>query len=71
MPEDYNWDMTIKEIWEKAAKNKPEFPVYQKLVTLAQLKTAQRLAEYTKWLTCLTVVLALCAVLQIALFFKH
>ncbi len=48
MPEDYSWDMTIKEIWEKAAKNNPEFPVYQKLVTLAQLKTAQRLGGWPR-----------------------
>jgi hypothetical protein len=71
MAEEYNWDMTIKEICEKAAKNPPEMPHFQKLVTLAELKAAHHLAEYTKCLTYLTVVLAFCAVLQIALIFKH
>ena len=67
MAEEYKWDMSIKEIWEKAAKNPPEVPHYQKLVTLAQLKTADRLASYTKWLMGLTFVLTVCTLVQMAL----
>jgi hypothetical protein len=58
MADDYSWDTSIKELWEQAAKNPPDVPHYQKLVTLAQLKAAHALAVYTRWLMIATVVVA-------------
>jgi hypothetical protein len=65
MAEDYSWNMTIKEIWGKAANNPPDVPHYQKLVTLAHLKSTDSLIKYTRWLAALTFVLAICAMIQI------
>lgn len=39
-------------------------PYYQKLALLAQLKTAEAIAGYTKWLTGVTVVIALGTIVQ-------
>jgi hypothetical protein len=75
MTELYSWNLSIKQIWEQAAKNQPEFPHYQKLVTLAQIKAAHELSAYTKWLTLFTFALAACGVAQtliiLYLAFKH
>jgi|HubBroStandDraft_6_1064221.scaffolds.fasta_scaffold930611_1 hypothetical protein len=65
--EQYSWDMSIKQIWEQAAKNPPDVPRYQKLIALAQIKAAHESAAYTKWLTRFTFALVTCAVAQTAI----
>jgi hypothetical protein len=56
--------MTPEEIWVKATQNPPDTPHYQKLVMLAQLKTADVVARYTKWLTVITALVGLSTFLQ-------
>jgi hypothetical protein len=61
-----SWNRPIKEIWEELAQtaNYPDAPYCQKLTLLAELKTADAVASYTKWLMFLTVVIGVCTAVQ-------
>jgi hypothetical protein len=62
----FSLDRPVKEIWNDLSD--PDFtadmPYYPKLALLAQLKTAEAVAGYTKWLMVLTAVIVVCTVLQ-------
>jgi hypothetical protein len=64
MAVEYPWDMPVKELWEKASTSPPNTPDYQKLLALANLKIADRMARYTHWLTWFTAALLVSAIVQ-------
>ena len=61
-----SWDRPLEKIWEELAEpaNDPNAPYCQKLTLLAQLKVAEAVANYTKWLMFLTVVIVLSTAVQ-------
>jgi hypothetical protein len=65
-PPRFAWERPVKEIWNDLSDPQfvPDMPYYSKLSLLAQLKIAEAIAGYTKWLTVLTVVIALGAIIQ-------
>jgi hypothetical protein len=63
----FSWDRPIKDIWKELSDDPqfvPEMPYFQKLSLLAQLKSADAMAGYTKWLTAVTVIIAVGTVVQ-------
>jgi CRISPR/Cas system-associated exonuclease Cas4 (RecB family) len=66
-----DWNLPVKELYEKLVENPPDTPRYQKLALLVQLKAGQAgenaataVAGYTKWLAAFTVVIAVGTVVQ-------
>jgi hypothetical protein len=69
----FSWDRPVREIWDELSDPNfpPDAPYYQKLVLLTQLKAAESndgsaraMAGYTRWLTILTVVIAVGTIVQ-------
>ena len=62
----FSWSRPVEEIWNDLSDPNftPDMPYFGKLATLAQLKTAEAVAGYTKWLMVLTVAIVLCTVVQ-------
>ena len=57
----------MKEIWGELAEavNDPDAPYCRRLALLAQLKTTEAVARYTKCLMLLTGLIVLCTVVQV------
>ncbi len=62
----FSWGRPVKEIWNDLSDPgfTPDMPYYPKLALLAQLKTAEAVAGYTRWLMFLTGAIVLCTVIQ-------
>lgn len=65
MAVEYSWDTPVRELWNKASSSQPDMPDYQKLLALANLKLADRMARYTLLLSYFTGALLLIAVIQL------
>lgn len=62
----FSWDRKPKEIWKDLSDRDfpPDAPYFPKLALLAQLKIADAIAAYTRWLMILTAVIVVCAFVQ-------
>jgi hypothetical protein len=69
MAVDYSWDTPVRELWERASTDPTDTPDYQKLLALANLKIADRMARYTHLLTWFTAGLLASAILQLVAVF--
>ncbi len=65
----FSWERSAEQIWADLSDLAftPEMPYFGKLALLAQLKTAEAVAAYTKWLMLLTAAIVLCTVVQTAI----